>query len=70
MADHCCRTALDLALSCCAGKRQREESVIHVVGDQLDDLTPRLHARDDTGAPETRRAPKTALRIVSKAARF
>jgi hypothetical protein len=34
----------------CTGKLQREESVIHVVAEQLDDLTPRLNSlRNRTG---------------------
>jgi hypothetical protein len=44
----------------CPGKLQREESVIHVVAERLDDLTPRLHTlRDRTGDVETRRSPKS-----------
>jgi hypothetical protein len=46
-----------------------EESVIHVVGDQLDDLTPRLHARRYWRTRDKTRA-ENALRIVGKAARF
>jgi error-prone DNA polymerase len=41
------------------GKLQREESVIHVVAERLDDLTPRLDTlRGRTGDAETGRARK------------
>ncbi|HXO89431.1 MAG TPA: hypothetical protein VN849_01435, partial [Stellaceae bacterium] len=46
------------------GKLQREESVIHIVADRLDDLTPRLNTlRDHTGdaEPGPRRKPPLAL---------
>jgi error-prone DNA polymerase len=44
------RAALGATLLDCAGKLQREESVIHIVAERLADLTPRLHAlRDLTG---------------------
>jgi error-prone DNA polymerase len=49
------RTALGATLLCCKGRLQREESVIHLVADELRDLTPRLNSlRDRTGdAPPT-----------------
>ena len=58
------RAALGATLLRCTGKLQREESVIHVVADRLDDLTPRLNTlRDRTGetAPQPRRKPPLAL---------
>jgi error-prone DNA polymerase len=58
------RAALGATLLRCAGKLQREESVIHVVANRLDDLTPRLNTlRDRTGETEPRplRKPPLAL---------
>jgi error-prone DNA polymerase len=58
------RAALGATLLRCTGKLQREESVIHVVADRLDDLTPRLNTlRDHTGDAEPRpmRKPPLAL---------
>jgi error-prone DNA polymerase len=58
------RAALGATLLHCTGKLQREESVIHVVADRLDDLTPRLNTlRDRTGEAEPRpmRKPPLAL---------
>jgi error-prone DNA polymerase len=58
------RAALGATLLRCTGKLQREESVIHVVADRLDDLTSRLNTlRDRTGEPELRplRRPPLAL---------
>jgi len=47
------RAALGATLLRCTGKLQREESVIHVVADRLDDLTPRLNTlRERTGEAE------------------
>ncbi|HZT89088.1 MAG TPA: error-prone DNA polymerase [Stellaceae bacterium] len=44
------RAALGATLLYCKGRPQREESVIHLVADELRDLTPRLHTlRDRTG---------------------
>ncbi len=44
------RAALGATLLRCAGKLQREESVIHVVADRLEDMTPRLNTlRNRTG---------------------
>ena len=55
------RAALGATLLRCTGKLQREESVIHVVADRLDDMTLRLNTlRDRTGdAVAPRPAPKT-----------
>jgi error-prone DNA polymerase len=58
------RAALGATLLRCTGKLQREESVIHVVADRLDDLTARLNTlRDRTGDVEMRprRKPPLAL---------
>ncbi len=58
------RAALGATLLRCTGKLQREESVIHVVADRLDDLTPRLNTlRDRTGETDPRplRKPPLAL---------
>jgi error-prone DNA polymerase len=58
------RAALGATLLRCTGKLQREESVIHVVADRLDDLTQRLNTlRDSTGETEPRplRKPPLAL---------
>jgi error-prone DNA polymerase len=58
------RAALGATLLRCTGKLQREESVIHVVADRLDDLTPRLNTlRDRTRETEHRplRKPPFAL---------
>ncbi len=47
------RAALGATLLRCTGKLQREQSVIHVVAERLDDLTPRLNTlRDHTGDAE------------------
>jgi catechol 2,3-dioxygenase-like lactoylglutathione lyase family enzyme len=51
----------------CTGRLQREESVIHVVADRLDDWTPRLHTlRDRTGDTETRRSQKPPFTSSAK----
>ena len=58
------RAALGATLLRCTGKLQREESVIHIVAERLDDLTPRLNTlRDRTGEAESRpmRKPPLAL---------
>jgi error-prone DNA polymerase len=58
------RAALGATLLRCTGKLQREESVIHIVADRLDDLTARLHTlRERTGDAEPRpmRKPPFAL---------
>jgi len=47
------RAALGATLLRCTGKLQREEGVIHVVADRLEDMTPRLSTlRDRTGCGE------------------
>ena len=56
------RAVLGATLLCCRGRLQREEGVIHVVAEDLRDLTPRLNTlRDRTGAeieaPELAAAP-------------
>jgi len=61
------RAALGATLLCCTGKLQREESVIHVVAERLDDLTPRLNTlRDRTGEAEPRPLRKTPLALPEK----
>ena len=49
------RAALGATLLRCTGRLQREESVIHIVADQLADLTPRLNTlrerSGDAGPP-------------------
>jgi error-prone DNA polymerase len=58
------RAALGATLLRCTGKLQREESVIHVVADRLDDMTARLHTlRERTGDAEAQpmRKPPFAL---------
>jgi DNA polymerase III alpha subunit len=53
------RAALGATLLRCTGKLQREESVIHVVADRLEDMTPRLNTlRNHTGEAEPRPEPK------------
>jgi error-prone DNA polymerase len=53
------RAALGATLLRCTGKLQREESVIHVVADRLEDMTPRLNTlRNRTGETDSRPAPK------------
>jgi error-prone DNA polymerase len=53
------RAALGATLLRCTGNLQREESVIHVVADRLEDMTARLNTlRDRTGDAEHRPAPK------------
>jgi error-prone DNA polymerase len=60
------RAALGATLLRCIGKLQREESVIHVVADRLDDMTPRLNTlRDRTGNGEQR--PTTRPRLAPPA---
>jgi len=52
------RTALGATLLYCRGRLQREESVIHVVAEELRDLTPRLRSlRDRTGLEERPTSP-------------
>jgi error-prone DNA polymerase len=51
------RTALGATLLCCKGRLQREEGVIHVVADELRDLTPRLHTLRERGEVQQPRLP-------------
>ena len=61
------RAALGATLLRCTGKLQREESVIHVVADRLEDMTPRLNTlRDRTGEAESRPAPKPPFASSAK----
>jgi error-prone DNA polymerase len=62
------RAALGATLLRCTGKLQREESVIHVVADRLEDMTPRLNTlRDRTGdAIAPRPAPKPPFTSPAK----
>jgi hypothetical protein len=51
----------------CTGKLQREESVIHVVADRLDDWTPRLSTlRDRPGDIDTGRSSKPPFASSAK----
>jgi error-prone DNA polymerase len=61
------RAALGATLLRCTGKLQREESVIHVVAERLDDLTSRLNTlRDRTGEAEPRPLRKPPLALPEK----
>jgi error-prone DNA polymerase len=61
------RSALGATLLRCTGKLQREESVIHIVADRLEDLTPRLNAlRERTEDGDPRPAPKPPFAPPSK----
>jgi error-prone DNA polymerase len=62
------RAALGATLLRCTGKLQREESVIHVVADRLEDMTPRLHTlRDRTSdAVDLRPTPKPPFTSPAK----
>ena len=61
------RAALGATLLRCTGKLQRDESVIHVVTDRLDDLTPRLNTlRDRTGETEPRPLRKSPLALPER----
>jgi len=60
------RAALGATLLRCTGRLQREESVIHVVADRLDDWTPRLHTLRDCGDVETGRMPKPPFASSAK----
>ena len=61
------RAALGATLLRCTGKLQRDESVIHVVADRLEDMTPRLNTlRDRTGEAESRPAPKSPFMSPTK----
>ena len=61
------RAALGATLLRCTGKLQREESVIHVVADRLDDLTPRLNTlRERSGEAELRSTRKPPLALPER----
>jgi error-prone DNA polymerase len=61
------RAALGATLLRCTGKLQHEESVIHVVADWLEDMTPRLNTlRDRTGDVEPRASLKRPFESSSK----
>jgi error-prone DNA polymerase len=61
------RATLGATLLRCTGKLQREESVIHVVADRLEDMTPRFSTlRDRTGEAEPGRAPKPPFASSAK----
>lgn len=61
------RAALGATLLCCTGKLQREESVIHVVADRLEDMTPRLNTlRDRTGDAQHRAMRKPPLALPER----
>jgi len=52
------RTVLGATLLYCKGRLQREEGVIHVVAQDLRDLTPRLNTlRERSGAEEPHTSP-------------
>ncbi len=54
------RIALGATLLYCRGRLQREESVIHIVAEELRDLTPRLNtlrARSGDEAPPNKKPP-------------
>lgn len=55
------RAVLGATLLRCTGRLQREQGVIHLVAERLDDLTPRLHTlRDRTGTTAPRPRSKSA----------
>ena len=60
------RATLAATLLRCIGKLQREESVIHVIAEWLDDLTPRLRRLRDCGDPQSVSRVGFTLRIVRK----
>jgi error-prone DNA polymerase len=61
------RAALGATLLRCTGKLQREESVIHIVADRLDDLTPRLNTlRDRTGEAKPQPMRKLPLALPER----
>jgi error-prone DNA polymerase len=53
------RTALGATLLYCRGRLQREESVIHIVAEELRDLTPRLNTLRARTGDEPARAPRS-----------
>jgi error-prone DNA polymerase len=61
------RAALGATLLRCTGKLQREESVIHVVAERLEDMTPRLNTlRDRNGDVAPRPAAKPPFASSAK----
>jgi DNA polymerase III alpha subunit len=61
------RAVLGATLLGCTGKLQREESVIHVVADRLEDMTSRLNTlRDRTGDAEPHPARKLPFASPAK----
>jgi error-prone DNA polymerase len=61
------RAALGATLLRCIGKLQREESVIHVVADRLEDMTPRLNTlRNRDGSADPRPAAKLPFASPAK----
>jgi error-prone DNA polymerase len=61
------RAALGATLLRCTGKLQREESVIHVVAERLEDMTPRLNTlRDRNGDAAPRPAAKPPFASSAK----
>jgi hypothetical protein len=48
------------------GKLQREESVIHVIAERLDDLTPRLRTLRDCGDSESDGSSKPRFAFSAK----
>jgi error-prone DNA polymerase len=62
------RAALGATLLRCTGKLQREQSVIHVVAERLEDLTSRLNTlRDRTGEETPRPVAKPPFAVPVKA---
>jgi error-prone DNA polymerase len=62
------RAALGATLLRCTGKLQREQSVIHVVAERLEDLTSRLNTlRDRTGEETPRPVVKPPFAVPVKA---
>jgi DNA polymerase III alpha subunit len=62
------RAVLGATLLRCTGKLQREESVIHIVAERLDDLTPRLNSlRERTGEEPPRPKAKAPFAPPAKA---
>src|SRR5208282_4221527 len=61
------RAALGATLLGCTGKLQCEESVIHIIADRLDDLTPRLDSlRERSGEePPTAAKPPFAVPVAA-----
>jgi error-prone DNA polymerase len=58
--------ALGATLLRCTGKLQREESVIHIVADRLDDMTARLNTLRDRTGEETRPGSKPPFASSAK----